>query len=207
MIGNFQRLYTATTLNMERTVLLITFWKSLILGYCIKNFWRRGRDALRLHGFHLSMCSICTLNPVRTSFAKSKDRVLVRFNQVSQPTSGLQNLAERTGFEPVRRLLAYTLSKRAPSASRTPLHRHILTINHLGDINQCSHATRGHLRQPRKNIYENKFSRVCFLATRHLAHLTFSLSDTSPSRNIVSLYVDIARVEKAIRYDRGFSFM
>ena len=33
----------------------------------------------------------------------------------------LQMLAERVGFEPTRRLPAYTLSKRAPSATRPPL--------------------------------------------------------------------------------------
>ena len=30
-------------------------------------------------------------------------------------------MAERAGFEPARRLLAYTLSKRAPSTARPPL--------------------------------------------------------------------------------------
>ncbi len=30
-------------------------------------------------------------------------------------------MAERTGFEPAVRLLAHTLSKRAPSTTRTPL--------------------------------------------------------------------------------------
>lgn len=33
----------------------------------------------------------------------------------------LSLLAERAGFEPAIRLPAYTLSKRAPSATRTPL--------------------------------------------------------------------------------------
>ncbi len=31
-------------------------------------------------------------------------------------------MAERAGFEPARQLPTYTLSKRAPSATRTPLH-------------------------------------------------------------------------------------
>ena len=31
------------------------------------------------------------------------------------------NLAERTGFEPAKALRPYTLSKRAPSTTRTPL--------------------------------------------------------------------------------------
>ena len=33
----------------------------------------------------------------------------------------LRAMAERVGFEPTLRLLANTLSKRAPSATRTPL--------------------------------------------------------------------------------------
>ena len=32
------------------------------------------------------------------------------------------DMAERKGFEPSRRLPAYTLSKRAPSPTRPPLH-------------------------------------------------------------------------------------
>ena len=32
------------------------------------------------------------------------------------------DMAERKGFEPSRRLPAYTLSKRAPSTTRPPLH-------------------------------------------------------------------------------------
>ena len=31
-------------------------------------------------------------------------------------------MAERMGFEPMKELLLYTLSKRAPSATRPPLH-------------------------------------------------------------------------------------
>ena len=36
-----------------------------------------------------------------------------------------QFLAERGGFEPPRRLPAYTLSRRAPSATRPPLHQEL----------------------------------------------------------------------------------
>lgn len=35
-------------------------------------------------------------------------------------------LAERTGFEPAIVLLLYTLSKRAPSTTRPPLHGYLL---------------------------------------------------------------------------------
>ena len=38
---------------------------------------------------------------------------------------GNYGLAERQGFEPWRRLPAYTLSRRAPSTTRPPLHRKI----------------------------------------------------------------------------------
>ena len=39
------------------------------------------------------------------------------------------NLAERMGFEPMKGLLLYTLSKRAPSTTRPPLHHcYILMI-------------------------------------------------------------------------------
>ena len=32
-------------------------------------------------------------------------------------------MAERMGFEPMKELLLYTLSKRAPSTTRPPLHK------------------------------------------------------------------------------------
>ena len=34
-------------------------------------------------------------------------------------------MAERMGFEPMKELLLYTLSKRAPSTARPPLHKFI----------------------------------------------------------------------------------
>ena len=34
-------------------------------------------------------------------------------------------VAERMGFEPMKELLLYTLSKRAPSTTRPPLHIHL----------------------------------------------------------------------------------
>jgi hypothetical protein len=45
------------------------------------------------------------------------------FNQGVPENSKIEDLmAERVGFEPTGRLLGHTLSKRAPSATRTPLH-------------------------------------------------------------------------------------
>ena len=38
------------------------------------------------------------------------------------PENKIIDMAERKGFEPSRRLPAYTLSKRAPSTTRPPLH-------------------------------------------------------------------------------------
>ena len=38
------------------------------------------------------------------------------------PENKIIDMAERKGFEPPRRLPAYTLSKRAPSTTRPPLH-------------------------------------------------------------------------------------
>ena len=37
-------------------------------------------------------------------------------------------MAERMGFEPMIRFPIYTLSKRAPSTTRPPLHKHIFYI-------------------------------------------------------------------------------
>ena len=41
-------------------------------------------------------------------------------------------MAERMGFEPMKELLLYTLSKRAPSTARPPLL--ILTLNNVDRI-------------------------------------------------------------------------
>ena len=41
-------------------------------------------------------------------------------------------MAERVGFEPTIRFPVYTLSKRAPSATRPSLPRRICPMNHLG---------------------------------------------------------------------------
>ena len=46
----------------------------------------------------------------------------------SDQMAGSFNMAERAGFEPAIRLPAYTLSKRAPSATRTPLQMSNLAI-------------------------------------------------------------------------------
>ena len=39
------------------------------------------------------------------------------------------SMAERMGFEPMKELLLYTLSKRAPSTTRPPLHKSKIDIN------------------------------------------------------------------------------
>ena len=46
--------------------------------------------------------------------------------------AGFLILAVREGFEPSNGLTRYTLSKRAPSASRTP---HLLTFDNFNEIN------------------------------------------------------------------------
>ena len=52
-------------------------------------------------------------------------RVLIKSSHTAQikkaPKRGFFNLAEREGFEPSIRLTVYTLSRRAPSTTRTPL--------------------------------------------------------------------------------------
>ena len=43
--------------------------------------------------------------------------------QIGEAGSALKSLADREGFEPSRRLPAYTRSRRAPSTTRPPAHR------------------------------------------------------------------------------------
>src|SRR5271169_7259289 len=64
--------------------------------------------------------------------------MLCRYAQVFMTLSIIQsarnNLADRVGFEPTSPLLANTLSKRAPSATRTPLRAmlNVLSVYHVG---------------------------------------------------------------------------
>ena len=57
-------------------------------------------------------------------------------------------LAEREGFEPSRRFPAYTLSKRAPSATRPPLHaqHHMQIARFIGLGGPCARHGAGTIR-------------------------------------------------------------
>ena len=66
-----------------------------------------------LHGVHFGF----------TTFSRITGRLIIsiRIRDHSFRHTGIYLLAERKGFEPLLRSLVNTLSKRAPSASRTPL--------------------------------------------------------------------------------------
>ena len=60
--------------------------------------------------------------PKHNTLSREGDIIGTRKTECSQRTETAKDrLAERVGFEPTSRLLVNTLSKRAPSATRTPL--------------------------------------------------------------------------------------
>ena len=78
-------------------------------------------------------------------------------SRLAQPRT-VRYVAERVGFEPTSQLLGYTLSKRAPSATRTPLRFHCggrsrparptPANRHHASITLCSKRSRGGFRPP-----------------------------------------------------------
>ena len=82
------------------------------------------------------------------------------------------SMAERTGFEPAIRVSVYTLSKRAPSTTRPPLHGTALFILHA--FQACAY---------RSGVYTPSLHRL-LITSRASSHVilvgSVSHSATSP---------------------------
>ncbi len=134
--------------------------------------WRREGDSPRIKSKLLlitatptpfgrsgARCGVCRLaNPFESSCANKKT--------TAQCLSSFHG-GERGIRTPETSRPAYTLSKRAPSTTRTPLHYVYCKRFTMSFYIKHAWSRRGHVPRPRRNIFANKFARVGSLADCH----------------------------------------